>query len=64
MVSVEKAEENLCGENINENTEISVKTSITQIVENSNKVTVKKFICVWGTRINEFEFSGKKWGAW
>ena len=24
----------------------------------------KKFVCVWGTRLNEFEFSGKKWGKW
>jgi hypothetical protein len=24
----------------------------------------KKYVCVWGTRVNTFEFSGKSWGKW
>ena len=40
-------------------------------IKNMEKISVnsasylnKKFVCVWGTRLNEFEFSGNKWGKW
>lgn len=52
MVSEEKEGENLCGE----------RESGRE--GEGGKVSAPRFRCVWGTRLNEFEFSGKKWGVW
>jgi hypothetical protein len=56
MVSEEKEGENLCGE----------KEVEKEGEKEGGKVSASaaRYRCVWGTRLNEFEFSGKKWGVW
>jgi hypothetical protein len=51
MVSEEKDGENLCGEGEKER-------------QGDKAAAAGRYRCVWGTRLNDFEFSGKKWGVW
>jgi hypothetical protein len=54
MVSEEKDGENLCGEGEGEKERQGDKAA----------AAAGRYRCVWGTRLNDFEFSGKKWGVW
>jgi hypothetical protein len=57
MVSEEKEGENLCGEGEEGEKE-------RQGDKAAAAVAAGRYRCVWGTRLNDFEFSGKKWGVW
>ena len=62
MVSEEKEGENLCGEK--EVEKEGEKEGEGGKVSASASASATRYRCVWGTRLNEFEFSGKKWGVW
>ena len=47
-----------------ENSKMKTVGNIAKNDRKSNKYKNKKYVCVWGTRLNEFEFSGNKWGKW
>ena len=65
MVSVEKKNEFLCDKklpDINNNNDINNTKNENNDRNDNDKNRVKQHVCVWGTRLSEFEFSGEKWG--
>ena len=64
MVNQEGADEDLCGEGAESVGVEAGGGSVIQIQGKEPKGLKKKYVCVWGTRMNNFEFSGEKWGQW
>ena len=63
MVSVEKKNEFLCDKKLPQNNENKNDNKNENSDKNDNDNNrVKQYVCVWGTRLSEFEFSGEKWG--